>query len=144
MNGKRYHNHLSYETLTRIFRLITYYAIVCFTQPVSRKSYSLVRKNITEHFECTALLSECSTQVTSASLEKCSFLDATRVLWVHIWGPCTCAFNKVATCSSGIPQLATAFLEAELFPAVARPNHLLHVSRDMPILLCFFVPYWGS
>lgn len=73
------------ESLTRIFRLITYYAIVHFTQPVTRKSYSLARKkNITAHFECRALFSECPTQVTSASLEKCSFLDATRLLWVHI------------------------------------------------------------
>lgn len=52
------------ESLTRIFRLITYYAIVHFTQPVTRKSYSLARKKILQH---TLNVKHCSLNVLHKS-----------------------------------------------------------------------------
>lgn len=99
----------------------------------------LLEKNITVHFECRALLSECPTQVTSASLEKCMFLR---------WLPHSSGFtyedpiHEHLTMWSHVPQACCNW--QQLFWSLSYSllkhdsNHLLHISRDMPIILCFF------
>lgn len=99
----------------------------------------LLEKNITVHFECRALLSECPTQVTSASLEKCMFLR---------WLPHSSGFTYEdpihvhLTMWSHVPQAYCNWqqLSWSLSYSLLKhdSNHLLHISRDMPIILCFF------